>query len=152
MNTDYVNRAKIRFMQKVRVSPFCWWWTACVNPNGYGWFSFNGAPMNSHRAAYMLFRGDPGDLLVRHTCDNRLCVNPEHLELGSYLDNMRDMTDRNRQAFGERNGRGRLSSSQVRDIRESSERYAMLAARHGISESHISGIKHGKFWKHPLCQ
>lgn len=72
----------------------CWWWKAAVNGTGRGQFGIsNKAPFSTTapRAAYILFLGEIApDMVVMHSCDNPMCVNPNHLSLGTQQDNMED--------------------------------------------------------------
>jgi hypothetical protein len=82
-----------RFMKKVLKQPNgCWDWQAQLDKGGYGRFQNKAA----HRWSYQYFKSDPGQLLVCHNCDNRKCVNPDHLWIGSHQDNMRDMMKKGR--------------------------------------------------------
>ena len=88
----------------------CWLWTAHIAPTGYGMISFRRGPHGSipetaHRVSYRLFRGEILDgMHVCHTCDNRACVNPAHLWVGSRTDNMRDMVKKGRHASKVKSG------------------------------------------------
>ena len=72
-----------RFMSKVQVQENgCWLWTGNVNPNGYGYFWWNGKKDAAHRFSYETFKGSiPRGLEHDHLCRHRNCVNPAHLEL-----------------------------------------------------------------------
>ena len=84
-----------RFWAKVKKSENgCWEWTAAT-ASGYGRIRINGNVESAHRISYMIhFNESPGHLLVCHKCDNKLCVNPGHLFLGSYSDNLKDAIDK----------------------------------------------------------
>lgn len=77
----------------------CHYWLGPTAPNGYGRFQVDGKAYYAHRASYQYHKGNPIGLFVCHACDNRLCVNPDHLFLGSALDNTRDMINKGRAVF-----------------------------------------------------
>ena len=83
--------ASDRFMKKVNKTKSCWLWFGAKGSHGYGAFWFRDKVWGAHRVSYVLYYGDFNfDFLVCHTCDNPLCVNPEHLWLGTDLDNCKD--------------------------------------------------------------
>lgn len=107
----------------------------------------------AHRLAYALHYGvDPDGLCVCHTCDNRRCVNPEHLFLGSHADNMYDMRVKGRRkgiGSGAANGRAVLTMEKARTIRAmraAGRSLKELAKRFGVGISTVSRVCKGESW------
>lgn len=142
---------KDRFMEKVNLpedSNKCWEWTAYIYPNGYGMFCLNSKNTTAHRASYILFRGNFDPMLqVCHTCDNRKCVNPNHLFIGTTQMNTCDRHRKGRSAAGETSGKNILMEADVREIKASFETQLSLSKRFGVSRSAIALIKCGINWK-----
>jgi hypothetical protein len=126
----------------------CWIWK--MAPVGkYGQWYLDKKFMLAHRAAWILYRGPiPRNVLVLHSCDVPLCVNPNHLRLGTYRDNAHDAISRGRFVRGEKHGMSKLTAADVLAIRASSEPCSVLIDRYGIVQSAISAIKLRKSWSH----
>jgi len=125
----------------------CWTWTAWKHRKGYGYVRVKGRLLRAHRVAYELAIGPiPKGIRVLLRCDNPACVNPNHLFLGSHDDNVRDRVSKNRSAFGERNGRAKLTQSQAEEIRRVYGRNQIsqqeLADEYGISKTQVRTLLH----------
>lgn len=142
-----------RLGEKVELIPFstCHWWTGSLNHNGYGQIKANGVNTRAHRVAYRLFVGPiPIGLQILHSCDNRSCVNPDHLFIGTNADNNRDMCKKGRQPKGEGHGSAKLSESEVKKIRSmyGDQSCTELAIIFGVSRPSISKIVNRQVWVH----
>ena len=87
-----------RFWDKVEKTRTCWIWKASLDGKGYGQFVLGaGRIIRAHRYSMTLLHGEfPSTVFVLHKCDNKKCVRPSHLFLGTQLDNMRDMSKKGR--------------------------------------------------------
>jgi len=133
-----------RFFAKVkRVETGCLEWQSTIKKDGYGSFHFNGGQVQAHRVAYELFFGKiPVGVKVLHKCDNRKCVDINHLFLGSLADNVTDMDSKNR-----RGSKSKLTYDQVEQIKGMiADRYsqAEIGEIFGVGQTVISRIKLGK--------
>lgn len=143
-----------RFWSKVEKGSGCWEWQGGCSM-GYGYYSFlgglTGRGERAHRHSYRISRGDiPKGMYVLHHCDNRLCVKPWHLFLGTHLDNMDDMVSKKRQPFGEKHGSVKLKDNEIlkmRGLREKGWKLKALSKKFGLSVSHISGVCNGNYRK-----
>jgi hypothetical protein len=146
-----------RFWEKVAVKDpdQCWEWTAACRTDGYGVVRIAGHLVAAHRLSWEFhYEQDvPDSLFVLHKCDNRKCVNPYHLFLGTHQDNMDDMfsKDRRQAAKGEQAGSSKLTYQQVKQIRElhntGNYSHRQLAAMFGVlAHATIGKIVRNKRW------
>jgi hypothetical protein len=133
----------------------CWLWLGTTTTHGYGRFCYGKRVDRAPRAAMRLLKGiEPGAFEVCHTCDNRACVNPDHLFLGTSADNHADMAKKKRGRKpgtgqrGEQHFRARLTAELVREIRSSGEGASALARRLGIPRPTVDHALSGRTWKH----
>ena len=132
----------------------CWIWNAAPNQSGYGDINFRGRTYKAHRVSYEHFKGEilTADDLVCHTCDVRLCVNPDHLWRGTISENNLDRDIKLRQSRGTGRPAAKLNEDLVRKIRLE---YSLgnvsqktLAQRYGICESNMCNLLTRRAWRH----
>lgn len=147
-----------RIKDKIVIDPEtgCHIWTGCKNcENGYGKIRFNGKMVYAHRLTYELQTGIkiPEGMDICHHCDNRACVNFEHLFLGTRKENMEDCFRKGRQSKharpkGEKNGQSKLTEEEVIQIRSDPRSLRRIAIEYGISTSLVFQIKRREIWRH----
>lgn len=129
----------------------CWPWESTVNSQGYGRFHLDRKWIAAHRLSYEIVNGPIGDgMVVRHSCHNRLCCNPNHLLQGTSKDNAQDALSAGRFSKGTINGNSKLNEEIVDYIRRNPDRLKGrdLASKLGISPATVSGVKNGRVWRH----
>lgn len=165
-----------RFLSKVRKTSSCWLWEGCHNANGYGRFWINGRMEQAHRASWMLVHHTIPTQEVMHQCNQKRCVNPDHLMVGSHSENMSQWASEVGSGFfqrlakrgvainrlngfahyarGEHHGRAKLTWKKVREIRrvavDGNQR--MLARRDRVGAATINDIVTGRHWKEARWQ
>lgn len=149
-----------RFWPKVRKSDGCWEWTAHRSGHGYGYImarhKAGWRPLHAHRASWEINRGPiPDGLHVLHRCDNPPCVNPDHLFLGTHLENVADMhakgRHRSRSPKGEASPNAKLTGAAVMEIRAAwvaGVSGAELSRRFRVSRTAIGCVVKRRSWKH----
>lgn len=147
-----------RFWSRVSVTANpekCWEWQGRCNANGYGQVGWKGKNQLAHRIAYEMHNGITPSLCVLHSCDNRKCVNPNHLRQGTRLDNSQDAISRGRNARGETAGNSKLTLKNVLEIKQlhkEGTKVADLAKRFNVVPNTIYCVTSGATWKHAVPQ
>ena len=105
------------------------------------------------RASWSIFNGPiPDGMLVLHHCDNRACVRPDHLFVGTQSDNMKDAVRKGRAIIGEKGGQSKLTNGQILTIRREyavgGKTQSELAREYGVTESTIGRAVRGQGWLH----
>lgn len=141
-----------RFWPKVDIGTNneCWEWQASLI-HGYGRFKLNGEPKEAHRLSFMLFSlmKDTNNFIL-HKCNNRKCVNPNHLYEGTPADNIRDYYE----SVYVNYSKGKLNEESVKVIKwmlkykPEHDLVTKLARLHKVSQATISNIKRGRSWDH----
>jgi hypothetical protein len=160
-NTDGIRPhepKEIRFWKMVdkKSDSECWNWKG-TKVSGYGNFSLGSrlsGGILAHRFSWEMNNNKeiPKGMVVMHSCDNPLCVNPNHLSIGTYMENTHDMLKKGRHTYiahvGEKNGKSVLNEKIVREIRQSNMNHAELGRFYGVATSTIRGVRSGITWGH----
>lgn len=139
----------------------CWEWNGPLHPNGYAYttnYEIN-KKSHVHRVSYEIFKGEiPEGLYVCHHCDNRKCISPEHLFLGTAQENMFDAKNKGRLEHiklcapkGERNANAKLDDEKVKGIRKEIEagvRCTVIARKYQVCSTAIYRIRDRRGWNH----
>lgn len=126
----------------------CWLWLGTL-VKGYGTMRWMGGNYRAPRLAWEAFRGPiPSGMYVCHRCDNRACINPDHLFLGTPRANVLDMMNKGRAVFlsGEANGWSRLATEDVMAVLRDPRPARNIAAAYGIGKTTVTDIKRGNRW------
>lgn len=121
----------------------CWLWEGAVSSQGYGRMTFNGKNRNAHRVLWIVTHGEPPDgQLVCHKCDVRVCVNPDHLFLGTNQDNMIDMVRKGRAPAA-------YPVEVVRSVRQlrGTATHAEIGRRFGLTKTAVKSLLKGTSWR-----
>lgn len=152
----------VRFHSKYETEPNtgCWLWSDALDVYGYGRLQIDGKARKAHQVSYELNYGPiPRGKIICHTCDVRCCVNPEHIFLGTWEENVRDMMSKGRNRPGgkphpgEMNGRAILNEEYVRGLLARKKNGETISTRAeaekmGVAIYAIQNILTGKAWKH----
>jgi hypothetical protein len=152
----YSQEIQDRFWSKVNKTDNCWEWTGGLNQNGYGEFNPYCKNIKAHRFSFQNHHNRliQEGLCIMHICDNRKCVNPNHLSEGTHQDNMIDMCNKGRgnKPKGEKHHLSKLTEKQVKEIREKYSQggttYKKLGEEYGVEQTVIGKIVRYESWAH----
>jgi len=157
---DSTEAQKIEHLKKIfdkaviRKQDGCWGWKNKLHKTGYGVLQYNGRQTGAHRVSWIIHNGKiPEGLVVCHKCDNKKCTRADHLFLGTYKDNSRDMAKKGRggKLKGDRCPWSKLDVAKVKKIKQLLKlgvTAIRIAKDFNVHPGTIYDIKHGKNWKH----
>jgi len=139
------------FADRMTVNPEtgCHEWQRYISQNGYGTVKHKRKQWPAHRFMWAHKNGPiPDGMVVCHKCDNRRCINPDHLFLGTTQDNVDDKMSKGRfkPLAGEKNGSSKLTHKDVLNILNDTRSQRAIAADYGVGQSNVSLIKQRKAW------
>jgi DNA-binding transcriptional regulator YiaG len=121
----------------------CWFWKLAPCGDGYGVFRAGKLQIKAHRLAYLLWYGEVPAKMLAHSCDEKLCCNPDHLSPSTAKQNYREVLERGLDCVA------KLNYEKVRELRRrSGESRASLAREYGVSPATVSSAISGRTWRH----
>lgn len=148
-----------RFLCKIiKQKNECWEWISSKDKSGYGVFLYKKKVKPAHRVSWQLFVGEiPEEKIICHKCDNRLCVNPNHLFIGTNKDNAVDCYNKKRNISqtnpektpkGELHGNAKLSNKIILEIINDYKNISLdeISKKYKITKNYINNIIKGKIW------
>lgn len=135
-----------RFWERVNKTDYCWEWQGHTNSKGYGTISMHGRHFTTHRFSFAIFHGflPSCKMDIMHICDNKKCVNPKHLKIGTRSENTKDYFSKNPIPWstGERNNKAKITDLQYTEIKKllnSGKSKTSAAKMFGITVQSLSG-------------
>ena len=131
----------------------CWFWLGHRSDEGYGMCRCVAGYAYAHRVFFAAYKGPlVAGMHVLHKCDTPACVNPDHLFLGTHIQNMADQKRKNRHAFGEQNAHASLTDEMVMRMREEGlsgqDNFKRVGKKLGLSHHTIRDAVVGRSWTH----
>ena len=136
-----------RLLKSVASFDGCWTWTRYAQR--YAQIHWQGRIYGAHVASYIVHKGPvPKGKCVLHTCDNPLCINPEHLWLGTSAENTADKVRKGRQVKGDKTRFCKLTPDDVMAVRAATGSQRAIARQFGVCKATVAAIRYRKSWKH----